>query len=195
MRGDSLRDFYAKTMAVLGLGLLACAGAVVDYWPVSGDLPTTPAVTGLAPSTPVLVQNLDQTIPAPTFVRAGTVRPRPADLITNVISETDLLASAAAPVATLYAAPLPENLIVLDASPVASGADEEIGLDPAPISDSLSVESRRLFSDSLRRTKVGIAAARILLNDAVSGAMSGFVGAFRKVSPFFQTTGVTPGLD
>lgn len=113
--------------------------------------------------------------------------------MSDVTSEIDLLASAAAPVVTLYAAPLPENLIVLDASPVASGADEPIGLDPAPVSDSLNVESRRLFSDSLRRTKVGIAAARVLLNDAVSGAMSGFVGAFRKVSPFFQTTGVTPG--
>ena len=33
MRGDSLRDLYAKTIAVCGLGLLAAAGALVDYWP------------------------------------------------------------------------------------------------------------------------------------------------------------------
>ena len=39
MRGDSLRDLYAKTLAVLGLGLLAGAGAVVDYWPVGSSAP------------------------------------------------------------------------------------------------------------------------------------------------------------
>lgn len=34
MRGDSRRDLYAKTLALLGLGVLAGTGAVVDYWPV-----------------------------------------------------------------------------------------------------------------------------------------------------------------
>jgi hypothetical protein len=33
VRGDSLRDLYAKTLALLGLGVLAGAGAVVDFWP------------------------------------------------------------------------------------------------------------------------------------------------------------------
>ena len=49
MRGDSLRDFYAKTLAVLGLGLLAGAGAIVDYWPVGGRLPAI-ASPGVAAS-------------------------------------------------------------------------------------------------------------------------------------------------
>ncbi|MEO8483069.1 MAG: hypothetical protein ABI634_12720 [Acidobacteriota bacterium] len=39
MRGDSLRDLYAKTLALLGLGVLAGAGALVDYWPVGVNLP------------------------------------------------------------------------------------------------------------------------------------------------------------
>ena len=39
MRGDSLRDFYAKTLALLGLALLAGVGALVDYWPVSEAVP------------------------------------------------------------------------------------------------------------------------------------------------------------
>lgn len=33
MRGDSLRDLYAKTLALMGLGVLAGAGALVDFWP------------------------------------------------------------------------------------------------------------------------------------------------------------------
>jgi hypothetical protein len=39
MRGDSLRDLYAKTLALLGLGVLAGTGALVDYWPAGIRLP------------------------------------------------------------------------------------------------------------------------------------------------------------
>jgi hypothetical protein len=39
VRGDSLRDLYAKGLAVLGLGLLAGAGALVDYWPAAVEMP------------------------------------------------------------------------------------------------------------------------------------------------------------
>jgi hypothetical protein len=39
VRGDSLRDLYAKALALLGLGLLGAAGALVDYWPVRSALP------------------------------------------------------------------------------------------------------------------------------------------------------------
>ncbi len=39
MRGDSLRDLYAKTLALLGLGVLAGVGALVDFWPVGFNLP------------------------------------------------------------------------------------------------------------------------------------------------------------
>ena len=60
MRGDSVRDLYAKTLALLGLGVLAGTGALVDYWPVglstpavdmpfvSSPLPGPIAVTSLA---------------------------------------------------------------------------------------------------------------------------------------------------
>ena len=39
MRGDSIRDLYAKTLALLGLGVLAGTGALVDYWPSGVRLP------------------------------------------------------------------------------------------------------------------------------------------------------------
>jgi hypothetical protein len=47
VRGDSLRDLYAKALALLGLGLLGAAGALVDYWPVRGDLPTVASALAL----------------------------------------------------------------------------------------------------------------------------------------------------
>jgi hypothetical protein len=44
VRGDSRRDLYSKTLALCGLGMLAGAGALVDYWPVGVrfHVPTTP---------------------------------------------------------------------------------------------------------------------------------------------------------
>jgi hypothetical protein len=42
MRGDSRLDFIAKSLAVLLLGSLGLAGAVIDRWPGSADLPVTP---------------------------------------------------------------------------------------------------------------------------------------------------------
>lgn len=39
MRGDSRHDFYAKAMALCGLGMLAGVGAIVDYWPVAIRFP------------------------------------------------------------------------------------------------------------------------------------------------------------
>jgi len=44
MRGDSLRDFYAKSIALLGLGLLGAIGAAVDYWPTGVAIPRTSAL-------------------------------------------------------------------------------------------------------------------------------------------------------
>ncbi len=41
MRGDSRRDFYAKALALCGLGVLGGFGAVVDYWPVAIRFPAT----------------------------------------------------------------------------------------------------------------------------------------------------------
>ncbi|HYN08328.1 MAG TPA: hypothetical protein VES67_13170 [Vicinamibacterales bacterium] len=51
MRGDSLRDLYAKALALFGLALLAGVGALVDYWPASGQLPAV-ASLGVTPAPP-----------------------------------------------------------------------------------------------------------------------------------------------
>lgn len=45
MRGDSLRDLYAKALALLGLAVLAAAGALFDYWPITNELPVLARLT------------------------------------------------------------------------------------------------------------------------------------------------------
>jgi len=54
VRGDSRRDLYSKALALCGLGVLAGAGALVDYWPVGIRFPSSPSfasdqTTALAP--------------------------------------------------------------------------------------------------------------------------------------------------
>lgn len=189
MRGDSLRDFYAKTLAVVGLGLLACAGAIVDYWPVNEELPTAPAAVGLVRQAPALVQNLSIEIPAPV-IRAVVAKPRPANFITSVDSTLPVSVADATPAVALEAAPLPQDLVIVEMLSAATPIDDVIDFEPAPMQDNMTEESRRLFGDALKRTKQRIAAARLLFNNA----MSGVVGAFRKASPFFTTTAIVPGL-
>lgn len=60
MRGDSLRDLYAKALALLGLGLLGAAGALVNYWPVRGDLPVV--ASALVVPDPSIVPILHETL-------------------------------------------------------------------------------------------------------------------------------------
>jgi hypothetical protein len=44
MRGDSIRDLYAKSLALLGLALLGAIGAAVDYWPADLATPFVAAI-------------------------------------------------------------------------------------------------------------------------------------------------------
>ena len=83
MRGDSLRDFYAKSIALLGLGLLGALGAAVDYWPTGVAIPRTSALDmrpqGLSPLaegawTEVTVPELAPLRPAPAVMVTASSR-------------------------------------------------------------------------------------------------------------------------
>ena len=142
MRGDSLRDLYAKTLALFGLALLAGVGALVDYWPTPAALPavTSPGVRPVPAALPV-VASLDATILAATSVvtraRAGAfTRREPTRPIPGVS------------VAMLPVAPLPSDIPVSDGvllgdpppppvvAPVVAATRipaSEIALPPAPV--------------------------------------------------------------
>jgi hypothetical protein len=98
VRGDSLRDLYAKTLALLGLGVLAGVGALMDYWPAGIDLPAAagvpkPVVASLALPVPALPDTADAVAGAtrasahPIVVLAAYTRPA-ADRPDNISATT-----------------------------------------------------------------------------------------------------------
>jgi len=74
VRGDSLRDLYAKTLALIGLGLLGAVGALVDYWPAGVAVPSVSS-TGVSAPAPLVVRAFDD-VQLPDFSArpAGPVR-------------------------------------------------------------------------------------------------------------------------
>ena len=205
MRGDSLRDFYAKTLAVVGLGLLAGAGAIVDYWPVNGELPSVRSVAAFRPGPsapqPELAAVSDIEIPAPQVILASERRaPRPAPAaFAKSFQAVRFVEPAATPKPVV--APIPElNLGTIEhgwPSAMLTTAAVELDLtlelpqplhaEPAEPMTSGGPSSSRSFVNSAVGALNALKKTRASLKDAVRGV----VGTFRKVSPFWDATAVS----
>jgi hypothetical protein len=115
VRGDSIRDLYAKTLALLGLGVLAGTGALVDYWPVGGVLPATASPWVLVQTpVPLLADAVGQPAPpepmraAPVPVMAAVREPAPG-LPLLAVSDASLLPAGRS---ASLSEPLPEPAYV-----------------------------------------------------------------------------------
>lgn len=155
MRGDSLRDFYAKTIALLGLALVGAIGALIDYWPVSHPLPrVTVALPAPAPVRMARAETALMNAPEPRAEQVPVVRRHAShraapDLMSvRVASAADVVGSsstwafnapapplasiAVQPITSLHATPValvaPE---LTPESPVMVFAQHSSGSDPA----------------------------------------------------------------
>ena len=195
MRGDSLRDLYAKTLAVLGLGLLAGAGAVVDYWPAGSSAPAIASPRLPHPEIAVLIQNLDQTIPVPALGRTHVAEVRGTIHASNVGSAR-FLTPAVEPVRTAAVTAAPKPLPALTAPidsqwPTLTSSNwtqAAVDLEMAP---PLLAPSPGIIGGALRKTKESLVRASAMTGStiAVTGstiadALKGVGGAFKKVTPF-----------
>jgi hypothetical protein len=193
VRGDSLRDLYAKTLAVLGLGLLAGAGAIVDYWPVNGTLPALPVAVGFRPEAPVLAQDLQREIPEPALLRAS-IR---SSFVQTPVRFADALRAAQfiapEPVVDTRLDPLPiPDWTSISIQPELPESALVVALDLAPPPQALETgeppEPRGFLAGAIQKARASLKDARSFLGEKLTGVM----GAFRKVSPFFSTTAVLP---
>jgi hypothetical protein len=153
VRGDSLRDFYAKTLAVLGLGLLAGAGAIVDYWPVGEEVPSVPAVAGLESPRLALPQNLTAEIPAPA-PQIALPRPAPIQVMAELFNGIPANATATDAV-VLTPMPVPEDFLTVDSTLPEIVLVEAAELEPPPLNGAPIAEQHRVFSDAVRELASG----------------------------------------
>jgi hypothetical protein len=191
VRGDSVRDLYAKTLAVMGLGLLAGAGAVVDYWPVGDTMPAVRAAALPTPDAPILTQNLDLQIPPPDLGLRALTRPA-----IRLAVGAKLFMAPAAPNSTppVPAPALPPPVPVPDwqAFPVAVAVPESLSASVVdmgfaammPASDPDADGSTGLIGGAIRKTKDSLRRTGAVTRSSLADAMRGMVGAFKKVTPF-----------
>ena len=209
VRGDSVRDFYAKTLAVMGLGLIAGAGAVVDYWPVSRPMPAVDSRAALFTPLPAIPQNFSQDIPlpGPALVRAAIAPAAPVVRAQHVKWPT-----FAAPNAVLASAGLTKSRrkALLESDPaipeltsdVATEASAELvaqvgepvallAAAPAPEASHAAgaiTPGRNgqpgFLGGALKKTRDSIVRTGAATGASIADAFKGLFGAVKKVSPF-----------
>ncbi len=94
VRGGSRLDLYAKSLAVLLLGSMGLAGALVDYWPAT-QLPVAASPSFIA-LTPAVQTAFD--LPGFTPLTSDVVRAverRPTPVVSRAVAEVELLGRAA----------------------------------------------------------------------------------------------------
>jgi len=213
-RADSRRDFYAKALALFGLGLLGAIAAVVDNWPAVTPVSTAPAtmVGGTAPAAPLRLDlrkldvASDATAPAPVVVRESR---RPVQAVfTNDVPVADT--ESVAVIETVEAAVVPSSISVEQGIPrgiqfasasLLEAPEPEPVVFIRPVEDheySTAASSMRaasvggsvsdgFFSGAVKKTQDTLVKTGSTIADAfraVGGAVGAVGGAVKRVMPF-----------
>jgi len=195
VRGDSRQDLYAKFLALAGLGLLAGAGALLNYWPTDVRVPR--AANTIA-RLPALARALN--VPkAPVTTVAFAVAP--ARLARRAPSSVPLSVSMAALVSTPGVSPIaferpaapagldvasgvattvPARPVSLSEPPVLSASDENLLDEPLrQFSTSQPSADTSFFGDAFKAAGGSIASAGGSIVTAGAKAGESVAGAFR----------------
>lgn len=187
MRGDSIRDLYAKTAALAGLAVLAGIGALVDYWPVGVTPPSVATLALPAPQVAVVVSPGLERVPV-VLARAE----RPALPALAVMADAPVPVGESIALAALLApAPAPTPAVV-DAEPIETRATEPVAepvpftvgpdFDPALVYQMGAEDEAGFLADAVDIMKT--TGSTIKRGGAITGA--GIVSAFRAVSGAFR---------
>jgi hypothetical protein len=191
MRGDSVRDLYASLLALVGLGVLACMGALVDYWPVGIELPISAPGRVIASVGPLPVPQAAVPVPIPAQYPVTTPARQPRRLNEPVLAvqtvQPPLIAARVAlwsprPIGAfpiVAARELPGIEITLS-DPVAFEAErlDYLAL-AAPIPESGSALADGFISGAVKRTGSSLVKTGLSVVDAVRVVG----GAVRKALP------------
>jgi hypothetical protein len=191
VRGDSIRDLYAKTLAIAGLAALAGIGALVDYWPVAGDPPVVQAAPLRRPDLAAVLPAVHIDIPR---IVEPPARPQPVTALAG------LEAAPSAPLlggeALWLAEPVPAPaiaLVVADASPFVEVPGvfvdpSEVGVDPVPVYQIAAASGDDgFFADALdvmKLTGSTIKRGGVRTGESIVNAFRVVSGAFKKLKFF-----------
>jgi hypothetical protein len=215
VRGDSRQDLYAKALALLGLGVLAGAGALVDYWPADLNVPRT--ASALIRPARLHALAIPQALPVlPAASAPGSVRGtlQRAVIVTAGMPAAILDAAADARVSL---APPPPSTFDVPAVPVAAvpARPVELSAPPTPefddesddvieppvrqLSGSQNADDGFFLTDAFKTAGGSIAnaggtivTAGVKTGQSLAGALRVAAGAVRKLK-FFQTTPISSG--
>lgn len=194
MRGDSLRDLYAKTLALLGLGLLAGVGALVDYWPVGVGTPQIASLGFAVPEPLMAGPAADIQIPVRFAEPARAARPTVLAtlVVTDRIEQPVGRPLEIAEPTRALPEPAPASAIAI---PVAELALAEPALPPGPDFDPAVIyqlggnesEESGLLADAvdmMKSTGSTIARGGVITGSSLVGALRVVSGAFKKLKFF-----------
>jgi hypothetical protein len=207
MRGDSIRDFYAKTLALLGLGMLAGTGALVDYWPSGTSLPAVQAAlaqpgaawTPPAPDpkrpVPVVVPAISRRAPVARVLTVASPDPAPRLPLLALADVTEPVVDTAL---TLKAPPPPSLAMIFSAVYEEAPLGEEIPLlDPIRLPEPTATlamgapavelsggdDHEGLFTGVVKRTGTSIVRTGRKTGASIWDAVRALSGAVRKALP------------
>jgi hypothetical protein len=193
VRGDYLRDLYAKTLALVGLGVLAASGALLDYWPagIVVPMPSHPALPvatehsrtpRVEVSMPDVVASSRPSSPTPKSSRT------PMELTFAPLAT----ATAAGPIGTSVALASDVFMLAPEESHVVAQPtliDAEFG-GPSPSAEQARADAfvaeddeSGLVTLAFRKTGSSIAKTGAKAGSSIVGAMRGLSGAVRKALP------------
>lgn len=206
MRGDSLRDFYAKSLALLGLAALAGVGALVDYWPADirtplvarallpqpdpASIPALPSPDVVARLTSVTSARRISTSLAPAIAEAASVQSEPVEPIDWAAPPPPSLALDLAPATTgsfgeeLSLALPPAPLPLENEPPTISMGAALVPLAAPSLSANNDDSSVAMLRGALRKTGQSIIKGGAKTGASIMDAMRAVGGAFKKV-PWF----------
>lgn len=199
MRSHSRLDFYAKSLAVAGLGCLGAIGALIDYWPAQGPLPEVAAVaerpgalivrtladvsdfSSGAPARISLASMTSDIQPRPVATRPARVRalePSPVALASLVTESVTLAEPPEVPVvARLLPVTVEVGALHLPVEPATLASAEESWEPTAPSVMAFNQPDDGFLSGVLRKTGSSV----VMLGSSITKAGSSLFGAFRFV--------------
>jgi hypothetical protein len=207
MRGDSVRDRYAKGLALLGMGLLGIAGVLVDHWPVAVHLPHVasiaprPSAAGPLRLASVSASSqgresagapgarLRRLLPAKhTDPAVALSEPATQDVPAALVTAVPVVRSVPVAAASVALSAPSQHPVLRTAAPIALDVSDLEALAPVAFAAPVAADEDGMITGALKKTGASLVRAGgsivrtgVKTGSVIGGALRGVGGAIVKV--------------